>query len=162
MAKTQKSVKTNAMRILDSSKIPYTMHEYEHDQGFTDGVTIAQKTGQPQEKVFKTLVTRGASKNYFVFVIPVSEELHLKKAAKVVCEKSIEMIHVSEITTITGYVRGGCSPIGMKKQFKTVIHNSCLELETMMVSGGSIGTQIEIAPDLLIKASRAEVEDIII
>ncbi len=150
MAKAQKSVKTNAMRILDSAKIEYTMHEYEHNEGFTDGVTIALKTGQPQEKVFKTLVTRGASKSFFVFVIPVAEELHLKKAAKAVGEKSIEMIHVSEITPITGYVRGGCSPIGMKKPFKTVIHESCLTQDTMLVSGGSIGTQIEIKPDLLV------------
>ena len=162
MAKAQKSVKTNAMRILDATKIEYTMHEYEHDQGFTDGVTIALKTGQPQEKVFKTLVTRGASKNFYVFVVPVAEELHLKKAAKVVGEKSIEMIHVSEITKITGYVRGGCSPVGMKKQFKTVIHESCLDLPTMMVSGGSIGTQIEIKPQLLIEASKAETADIIV
>lgn len=162
MAKAQKSVKTNAMRILDGAKIEYTMHEYEHDQGFTDGVTIALKTGQPQQKVFKTLVTRGASKNFYVFVVPVAEELHLKKAAKVVGEKSIEMIHVAEITKITGYVRGGCSPVGMKKLFKTVIHSSCLDLPTMMVSGGSIGTQIEIAPHLLIEAAKAETADIIV
>ena len=161
MAKAQKSVKTNAMRILDAAKVEYTMHEYEHAGGFTDGVTIALKTGQPQEKVFKTLVTRGASKNFYVFVIPVAEELHLKKAAKVVGEKSIEMIHVAEITKITGYVRGGCSPIGMQKPFKTVIHESCLGQQTMLVSGGSIGTQIEIKPDLLIKASNAVTADII-
>jgi len=161
MAKAPKSVKTNAMRILDAAKVEYTMHEYEHDNGFTDGVTIALKTGQPQEKVFKTLVTRGASKSFYVFVIPVAEELHLKKAAKVVGEKSIEMIHVAEITKITGYVRGGCSPIGMKKPFKTVIHESCLEQQTMLVSGGSIGTQIEIKPDLLIKAANATTADVI-
>lgn len=161
MSKAHKSVKTNAMRILDAAKIEYTMHEYEHDQGFTDGVTIAEKTGQPLEKVFKTLVTRGASKEFYVFVIPVAEELDLKKAAKAVGEKSIEMIHVSEITKITGYVRGGCSPVGMKKLFKTVIHQSCLSLPSMLVSGGSIGTQIEIAPQNLISVSNAQTADII-
>ena len=160
MAKAPKSVKTNAMRILDAAKVEYTMHEYEHDNGFTDGVTIALKTGQPQEKVFKTLVTRGASKSFYVFVIPVAEELHLKKAAKAVKEKSVAMIRADEITTLTGYVRGGCSPVGMKKSYPTVIEEAALRHETIIVSAGKIGSQLELAPEDLAKLTRAKFADI--
>jgi len=153
--------KTNVMRLLEQKKIKYKAHEYPHGDEPVDGVTVAKLTGQEPEKVFKTLVVRGASKNIYVFVVPVQAELDLKKAAKAAGEKSVAMIHVSEITALTGYVRGGCSPIGMKKQYKTFIHNSCLELDTMIVSAGKIGYQIELAPQELIKLSRAVTADII-
>ena len=122
MAK-QKEVKTNAMRILESMKIPFTPHIHECDD-FVDGLQSADQLGMPYEKVYKTLVTVGASKNYYVFVIPIAEELDLKKAAKSVGEKSIEMIKSKELLPLTGYVHGGCSPIGMKKPFKTIIHKT--------------------------------------
>ena len=152
MAK-QKEVKTNAMRILESLKIPYTHHTYECEE-FVDGLQIADKLSLPYEQVYKTLVTVSNSKNYFVFVIPIAAELDLKKAAKSVGEKSVEMIHVKDINAITGYIRGGCSPVGMKKQFVTVYDESCLAQQTMLVSGGRIGTQIECAPADLIKVTR--------
>ena len=143
--------KTNAMRILEKEKIDYTMHTYEPGDPI-DGVSVATKLGLPLEKVFKTLVTQGKSKDFYVFVIPVAEELNLKAAAAAVGEKSVEMIHVKDINKITGYIRGGCSPVGMKKQFKTVIHESAAELEQMIVSGGKIGFQIELNPEDLAKA----------
>ena len=153
--------KTNVMRLLEQKKVKYTAHEYPHEDEAVDGLTVARLTGLDPEKVFKTLVLRGASKTIYVFVVPVEAELELKKAAKAVGEKSVAMIHVSEITGLTGYVRGGCSPIGMKKQYKTFIHESCLELDTMVVSAGRIGHQIELAPQELIKLSRAVTADII-
>ena len=154
--------KTNAMRILDRNKIKYTVHEYLHVEGeAVDGLNVARLTGQDPEQVFKTLVTRGASKNYYVFVLPVAEELDMKKAAKSVGEKSVEMIHVSEINGITGYIRGGCSPVGMKKQFKTTFAEEALSQPTIMVSGGKIGLQIEAAPADLITAVRGQTADII-
>ena len=153
--------KTNVMRLLEQKKIKYTAHEYPHGDAPVDGITVAKLTGQEPERVFKTLVLRGASKAIYVFVIPVAEELELKKAAKAAGEKSVAMIHVSEITALTGYVRGGCSPIGMKKQYKTFIHETCLGLDTMIVSAGKIGYQIELAPQELIKLSRALTADII-
>ena len=151
-----KEIKTNVMRILDKEKISYQAHFYEHndDEPF-DGVSVANKLGQNPEKVFKTLVTQGKSRNFFVFVIPVACELDLKSAAAAVGEKSVEMIHVKDINKITGYIRGGCSPIGMKKQFVTVVDESALNFETIMVSCGRIGTQIELAPTQLIKLSNA-------
>ncbi|WP_283610296.1 Cys-tRNA(Pro) deacylase [Faecalispora anaeroviscerum] len=153
-----KEHKTNVMRILEKEKISYQFYYYSHEDGQIDGISVAHKLNQPVEQVFKTLVTRGASKNFYVFVIPVEEELDLKAAAQSVSEKSVEMVHVSEINQITGYIRGGCSPVGMKKQFQTVIDESCLQLPTIIVSGGKIGTQVELAPaDLitLIAASTA-------
>nr|WP_319489189.1 Cys-tRNA(Pro) deacylase [uncultured Caproiciproducens sp.] len=138
--------KTNVMRILDQAKIPYQYYFYDHEDGKIDGVSVAHKLGQNEEQVFKTLVTRGASRDYFVFVIPVALELNLKAAAKSVGEKSVGMIHVDEINKVTGYIRGGCSPIGMKKQFKTVIDSSCEQLPTIIVSAGKIGSQVEVAP----------------
>ncbi|MGI5892913.1 MAG: Cys-tRNA(Pro) deacylase [Bacillota bacterium] len=141
----EKEIKTNAMRLLEKSKIPFITHTYKCD-GFLDGVTVAQRVGQPITKTFKTLVTQGKSKNYYVFVIPVDSELDFKKAAKSVGEKSIEMIPAKDITQITGYVRGGCSPIGMKKQYKTVIHCSALDWEAIVFSGGRLGSQIEMSP----------------
>lgn len=142
--------KTNVMRILDQAKIPYTFYFYDHEDGKIDGVSVAGKLGQKVEQVFKTLVTRGAGHNFYVFVVPVAKELNLKAAAKSVGEKSVEMIHVSEINKITGYIRGGCSPIGMKKQFQTVIDSSCEQLESIIVSGGKIGAQVEVEPRALL------------
>ena len=126
--------KTNVMRLLDQKKIPYTAHSYPHGEEAVDGVTVAAMTGMDPAAVFKTLVTQGASKKIYVFGIPVAMELDLKKAAKAVGEKSIVMVRVSEITALTGYVRGGCSPLGMKKQYATVFHKSMEELTTVTVS----------------------------
>ena len=144
------AAKTNAMRILEQKKIDFISHTYDHSDGKIDGAAVAQKMGQSPQTVFKTLVTIGHSKNYYVFVIPVTSELHLKNAAKAVGEKSIEMIPVKEINRVTGYIRGGCSPIGMKKQYVTVLDESCLNLPKMIVSGGKIGFQIELEPKDLI------------
>lgn len=146
--------KTNVMRILDKAKVPYTPHYYSHDDGLIDAVSVAAKLGQPVERVYKTLVTRGASKSFFVFVLPAAMELNLKAAAKSVGEKSIEMIHVSEINAVTGYIRGGCSPIGMKKAYRTTFDERILSFPTVMVSGGKIGTQVELSPDDLLKLTR--------
>lgn len=159
MAK-QKEVKTNAMRILDALKIPYEHYTYECDN-FIDGIQIAGMLSQPYEKVYKTLVTQGNSKNYFVYVIPIAQELDLKKAAKVVGEKSVEMIPVKEINNITGYIRGGCTAIGMKKQYVTRIDESARKLLTMIVSGGRIGSQVALSPMDLAKAAKGEFADII-
>ena len=159
MAK-QKEIKTNAMRILESMKIPFTHYTYECDE-FVDGLQIADKLSLPYEKVYKTLVTVGASKNYYVFVIPVAQELDMKKAAKSVGEKNVEMIHVKDINQITGYIRGGCTAVGMKKQYVTRIDVSAASLPAIIVSGGKIGLQLELKPDDLKKASRAEYADLL-
>ena len=153
--------KTNVMRVLEQKKISYRPHEYPHGAEAVDGVTVAGLIGAAPEQVFKTLVTRGASKSVYVFVIPVTAELDLKKAARAVGEKSIAMIHVNEITALTGYVRGGCSPVGMKKQYTTVYHESALAQETMIVSAGRIGSQVELAPDALAALTRGKFADII-
>ena len=133
--------KTNAMRMLDRAKVPYQTHTYDHADGKIDGVSVAEKLGQRVEQVYKTLVTRGNG-GFYVFVIPVAKELDLKKAAKAVGEKAVEMIHVNEINKITGYIRGGCSPVGMKKQFPTVFDAAVETLPSVIVSGGRIGCQI--------------------
>ena len=146
--------KTNVMRILDQKKITYTPHAY--DPGTTDGRSVAALTGQDPATVFKTLVTVGASKRNYVFVIPVNQELDLKKAAKAVGEKSIAMIKQAELLPLTGYVHGGCSPVGMKKQFRTVIHQSAAQLPQMLVSAGRLGAQVELSPTDLAKLVRAE------
>ena len=159
MAK-QKEVKTNAMRILESMKIPFQHYTYECEE-FIDGLQIADMLELPYEKVYKTLVTKGNSKNYFVFVIPIAEELDLKAAARSVGEKSVEMIHVKDINAVTGYIRGGCTAIGMKKQYITRIDSSAKELPAMIVSGGRIGSQIELAPEDLVRAAKAEFADLI-
>lgn len=153
--------KTNVMRILGQKKIRYSAHEYPHGEGAVDGVTVARMTGRDPACVFKTLVTRGASKEIYVFAIPVADELDLKKAAKAVGEKSVAMVHVSEINALTGYVRGGCSPIGMKKQYKTVFHSSILLQETVLVSAGKIGQQVELAPADLIGLTRGSTANIV-
>ena len=159
MAK-EKEIKTNAMRILDRMKIPYTHYTYECDE-FIDGMQIVEKLNLKPEQVYKTLVTQGSSKNYFVFVIPVAAELDLKAAARSVGEKSVAMIHVADINKVTGYVRGGCSPVGMKKQYRTVFDESVLTQQKVYVSGGRIGTQVCCAPADLIRAARAATAKII-
>ena len=153
--------KTNVMRLLDQKKVPYTPHTYPHGDDAVDGVTVAQMTGMDPAKVFKTLVARGASKTPYVFVIPVACELDLKKAAKAVGEKSIAMLHVSELTPLTGYVRGGCSPVGMKKRYRTVFDASAQNCDTILVSAGRIGWQIEAKPEDLAKVSGAVFADIV-
>ena len=160
MAK-QKEIKTNAMRMLDRMKIPYEAMTYECGD-FIDGIQIADKLGLPHEKVYKTLVTVGNSKNYFVFVLPIEGELDLKKAAREVGEKSLAMRHVKDINTVTGYVRGGCTAVGMKKQYVTRIDASAQNLPTMVVSGGHLGTQLELKPEDLRKAANAEFADIVV
>ena len=158
MAKT-KEIKTNAMRILESMKIPYTHLTYECD-AFVDGIQIADMLSLPYEKVYKTLVTT-SGKEYFVFVIPIAEELDLKAAARSVGVKSVEMIHVKDISKVTGYIRGGCTAVGMKKQYVTRIHNSAESLEKIIVSGGRIGSQLELSPMDLARAAGATFADII-
>ena len=144
MAK-KKDDKTNVMRILEQSAIPYTPHTYPPD-GPIDGVSVAAFLGQDPEQVFKTLVTRAASGNYYVFDIPVAETLDLKKAAKAVGEKSIAMIPQKDLLGLTGYVHGGCSPVGMKKQFPTVLHETAQLFDSICVSAGKIGAQVELSP----------------
>lgn len=160
MAK-QKEVKTNAMRILDRMKIPYTHQSYECGE-FIDGIQTADHLGLPHEKVYKTLVTLGAGGSYFVFVLPIEAELDLKKAARAVDEKSVAMIHVRDITAVTGYVRGGCTAIGMKKQYRTVISDTARTQEKIYVSGGKIGCQIMLSPDDLCRVSGGVYGDIIV
>ena len=156
-----KEVKTNAMRILDKNKIPYEILNYECDE-FIDGLHSAELTGAPVEQSFKTLVMQGKSKQYYVFVLPIADEVDLKAAARTVGEKSVEMIHVKDITAITGYVRGGCTPIGMKKQFQTVLHESAKNFDKIYVSGGRIGTTITVNPDALLGVVRGTYADIIV
>lgn len=156
-----KTSKTNAMRILDKEKIDYTMMTYDADDGKIDGISVAQKIGREAEVVYKTLISQGSSKSYYVFVIPVEAELDLKKAAKAVGEKKIEMIPVKDILAISGYIRGGCSPIGMKKPFPTYIENQAQSLDTIIVSGGQIGVQIELNVEDLVKATKARFADVI-
>ena len=160
MAKN-KEEKTNVMRALEQKKIPYTAHSYD-PEGPIDGVSVAQTLGQPPERVFKTLVTKGASGAYYVFDIPVAENLDLKKAARAVGEKSIAMLPQKELLGLTGYVHGGCSPVGMKKQFPTVFHETVAEYDTICVSAGKIGHQVECDPKALLTLLRAGTADIIV
>lgn len=155
-----KEVKTNAMRILDRNKITYEIIHYECDE-FIDGLHTLEKTGAPAEQSFKTLVLQGKSGQYYVFVVPVADEIDLKAAAKCVGEKSVEMLHVRDITAVTGYVRGGCSPLGMKKQFPTIIHASAASYPKIYISGGRIGDTIALNPDDLLRAVRGQYADII-
>ena len=146
--------KTNVMRVLEQKKIKYTPHSYPHGDDAVDGLTV------DAAKIFKTLVTRGASKGIYVFVIPVGAELDLKKAAKAVGEKSIEMVHVSEINALTGYIRGGCSPVGMRKHYTTTYDASALAQDTMIVSAGKIGFQVELEPQALIRITQGKTADV--
>lgn len=154
-----KEAKTNAMRMLDKKKIPYEAITYECEE-FIDGLHTAQITGAPVEASFKTLVMQGKSRQFYVFVIPIALEVDLKKAARAVKEKSVEMIHVKDITKITGYVRGGCSPLGMKKQFPTVIHETAQEFDHIYISGGRIGLSLKISPLQLAEVTGASFADI--
>lgn len=156
-----KELKTNAMRFLDKCRISYSVRTYECDE-FIDGITVAEKLGQPPEKTFKTLVAKGKTGSHYCFLLPVALELDMKKAARSVGEKSVELLHVKDITSVTGYVRGGCTPIGMKKQFMTVVHNSAVELDSFYISGGRIGTQIELSPIKLVEAIHGKFEDVVL
>jgi Cys-tRNA(Pro)/Cys-tRNA(Cys) deacylase len=154
------NIKTNAMRILDKAGISYNTYAYDHSDGLIDGISVAKKMGQPVSQVYKTLVTQGTSREYYIFVIPVADELDLKAAARVVDQKAIEMIKVTDINKVTGYIRGGCSPIGMRKEYKTVLDSSCRALDTMIISAGKIGHQIELSPDDLIRLIHCSTESI--
>lgn len=161
MAKSKdKDIKTNAMRILEKNDIKFKVFTYECDE-FVDGLTVAKHNGQNPEQSYKTLVTEGKSKNYYVFVIPIAEELDLKKAAKSVDEKSVEMIHVRDINKITGYIRGGCTSLGMKKQYVTVVDESAEAWDEIIISGGRIGSQIILNPNDLINVVKGKFCDII-
>ena len=156
----KKELKTNAMRILDRYKIPYEYQTYECDE-FVDGITIADQAGLPHDRVYKTLVTTGKSGIHYVFVIPIASELDLKKAARSAGEKSLEMLPVKELTSVTGYVRGGCTAIGMKKAFPTIINETARYLDDMYVSGGRLGMQLKLDPGDLKRAAGAEYADVI-
>ncbi|MCI1721709.1 MAG: Cys-tRNA(Pro) deacylase [Lachnospiraceae bacterium] len=158
MAK-EKDIKTNAMRILDRMKISYEVLTYEVPE-FVDGVQVADIEGVPHETSFKTLVAEGRSGSYFVFVIPIEKEVDLKAAARAVGEKSVELIHVKDITKITGYVRGGCSPLGMKKPFPTVISSEAKNFSRIYVSGGRIGSTVQLSPDDLASACGGKFADV--
>ena len=157
----KKDEKTNVMRILEQKKIPFTPHTYPHEEGVAvDGVTVARSMGQDPECVFKTLVARGASKALYVFDIPVGDNLDLKKAARAVGEKSIAMLPQKELLPLTGYVHGGCSPVGMKKQFPTVLDETALLFDTICVSAGKIGAQVELSPQALLALLGASTADV--
>lgn len=157
---SKKELKTNAMRILDRLKIPYTYQTYECDE-FTDGIQTADQLGLNHELVFKTIVTTGKSGAHYVFVIPIEEEIDFKKAARAAGEKSLEMLPLKELTQVTGYVRGGCTSIGMKKKFPTIIQESAKKHEQIYVSGGKIGMQLCLAPEDLKRAADADFGDVI-
>lgn len=160
MAKDKK-LKTNAMRILDSKKVSYEMLSYECEDGKIDGISVAHKIGVDERNVFKTLVAQGTSKELYVFVIPVAEELDLKEAAKIAREKKVEMIAVKDILKYTGYIRGGCSPIGLKRDYKTFIHESAKGLDFIIVSAGKIGHQIKLNPNDLVEVVSGKFENLI-
>lgn len=160
MAK-EKILKTNAMRILDSKKIKYEMITYNSNDGKIDGISVAHKIGINEENVFKTLVAQGTSKELYVFVVPVAEELNLKNAAIITDEKKVEMIKSKDLLPLTGYIHGGCSPIGQKRDYKTFIHESAKELDFMIVSAGKIGYQIKIEPNNLLNVVEGRFEFLI-
>lgn len=155
-----KEVKTNAIRMLDRSRVSYELLSYQCD-GFIDGLHTAEATGVPVEQSYKTLVMRGKSNKYYVFVIPVAREVDLKLAARAVDEKSVEMVRVKDLVTITGYLRGGCSPIGMKKPFPTVIDASAEQFEGIYVSGGRVGTSVRLSPQDLAWITCAKFADVL-
>ena len=162
MAK-QKEEKTNVMRLLDQRKVPYTPHPYPHGDGEApDRGREVRRLGLDPDPVSKTLVTKGASGGYYVFDIPVAATLDLKKAARAVGEKSVAMLPSKELLPLTGYVHGGCSPVGMKKPFPTVFHRSALDQETILVSAGKIGFQVEVRPGDLIALVGAKAEDVVV
>ncbi|MGL4737605.1 MAG: Cys-tRNA(Pro) deacylase [Cellulosilyticaceae bacterium] len=155
-------IKTNVLRILDKEKIPYDCTTYEVKDGKIDGVAVAQKVGKSVEEVFKTLMVQGRSKNCYVCVIPVAMELDFKKISQVTGEKSIEMLPVTELQKTTGYIRGGCSPIGMKKSYQTWIHESAKNLSKVTVSAGKIGIQVTLEPNVLKQLTRANYVDLVV
>lgn len=155
-----KEIKTNAMRFLDKSGIKYDYNTYQCDE-FISGVITAEALGQPADETFKTLVAQGKTGSYYCFLIPVALELDLKKAAVSVGEKSVSLLHVKDITKVTGYVRGGCTPIGMKKQFMTVVHKTAAELPLFYISGGRIGLQLRLSPADLVTAINGKFSDIV-
>lgn len=155
----KKENKTNAMRILDKNKIPYRIKTYECDE-FIDGIHVADLNGDPYDQSFKTLVTVGKTGGYYVFVIPIDREIDFKKAAKLVGEKSIDMLHVKDIQAVTGYIRGGCTPLGMKKQYPTVIHETAKFFKEIIISGGKLGIQIVLNPEALAKVTEAQFADV--
>lgn len=157
----KKENKTNAMRILDRNKILYKTRTYECDE-FIDGIHVADLNGDSYEQSFKTLVTVGKTGEHYVFVIPVDKEIDFKKAARFVGEKSIEMIHVKDINALTGYIRGGCTPLGMKKLFPTIIQESATQFDEIIISGGKIGMQIILNPQDLAKVVNARFGDVIV
>ena len=165
MAK-KKEEKTNVMRILDQKKVPYTPHFYEEGEGPQGtreyGVHVAQALGQDPRRAFKTLVARGASGGYYVFDIPTPDSLDLKKAARAAGEKSVELLAVKDITAVTGYIRGGCSPVGMKKPYPTIFHETAQEFETIYISAWKIGAQVEAEPQALLALLRAGTADIVV
>ena len=155
-----KEAKTNAMRMLDSAKIPYEVRTYEFEETDLAGIHAADAVGMPYETVFKTLVARGDKTGFVVFCIPVAEELDLKKAARASKNKSVELLHVKDLLPTTGYIRGGCSPIGMKKKFPTFFDSSILNFKTVLCSAGKVGRQIEIAPEALIEYVQGKTAEI--
>ncbi|UQD53655.1 Cys-tRNA(Pro) deacylase [Bacillus methanolicus] len=152
--------KTNAMRILDAKKIDYQISTYENKDGKIDGVSVAEKINKDPRQVFKTLVAQGTSKEVYVFIIPVAEELDLKKAANAAGEKKVDLVPVKDIQKLTGYIRGGCSPIGMKKHYKTFLEATASEWETIVVSAGKIGVQMELAVDDLLTVTEGTLADL--
>lgn len=155
-----KDIKTNAMRILDNNKVKYEVNTYECEE-FIDGIHIADMLSQPYEQSFKTLVCQGKSGGYYVFAIQIDKELDLKKAAKSVGEKSVELLHVKDINKVTGYIRGGCTPLGMKKQYPTVVDSAAEGFATIIISGGRLGSQIFLSPNDLVKVTGGKFDDII-
>lgn len=153
--------KTNAMRILDAKKVSYEMLTYDNKDGKIDGISVAEKIGRDHKEVYKTLVAQGQSKNIYVYVIPVAAELDLKKAARAAREKNVEMLPVKDIQKWTGYIRGGCSPIGMKKEYQTFIDESCLVIDSIVVSAGKVGVQIVLEPKMLKEITKAEIHELI-
>lgn len=156
-----KELKTNACRILDKNGVSYSLHPYELEE-FTDGLAVARLLNHDPARSFKTLIAKGKGGGYFVYCLPVAEELDRKAAARAVGEKSVDLIPVKEITAVSGYIRGGCSPLGMKKQFPTVIHQSALNFDTIYVSGGRIGLHLEVAPKELARCCRGVFADILV
>ena len=156
---SKKELKTNAMRILDRAGVPYTYQTYECGE-FTDGIHVADQLGLPHEQVYKTLVTVGKTGAHYVFVIPIAEEIDFKKAARAVGEKSVVLLHLKDLTKVTGYVRGGCTSIGMKKQFPTVIQEDAEELDYIYISGGKLGMQLRLSPQDLQRVTGASFGDV--
>lgn len=160
MVKNQKG-KTNAMRQLDAANISYGIIHYDESDGQNDGISVARKTERQTDEIYKTLVTQSASKQYYVFLVPVEKELHLKKAAHAAGEKKIDMIAVKDLQKVTGYVKGGCSPIGMKKKYPTFLAKEASSLTAVLVSGGQVGKQIEVKVEDLLLAAEAVFADIV-